>query len=66
MQVRTLQHDTVDALCWRHLGRTDGVVAETLRLNPGLSAQGPLLPAGLAVDLPEPAPATRPMVQLWT
>lgn len=65
MQVRTLQHDTVDALCWRHLGRSDAV-SETLRLNPGLAAKGPLLPAGLAVELPTPTPTTRPLVQLWT
>lgn len=66
MKVRTLQGDTVDLLCWRHLGRTEGVVAETLRINPGLAARGPLLPAGLAVELPEPAPAVQPLVQLWT
>ncbi|MDH0866444.1 tail protein X [Mitsuaria sp. GD03876] len=66
MRVRTLQGDTVDALCWRHLGRTEGVVAQTLLLNPGLADHGPVLPVGLAVDLPIPQPSTRPMVQLWT
>lgn len=65
MQVRTLQHDSVDALCWRHLGRTDAV-PETLRLNPGLAALGPLLPAGVLVTLPEPTPAVQPLVQLWS
>ncbi|WAC70811.1 tail protein X [Roseateles sp. SL47] len=66
MQVRTLQGDTVDALCWRHLGRTDGVVADTLLLNPGLAEWGPILPVGLLVELPTPKPSTRDMVQLWT
>lgn len=66
MQVRTHQHDTVDQLCWRHLGRTQGVVEATLELNPGLAAQGALLPAGTLVDLPStPITSTRPMVQLW-
>jgi len=66
MLVRALQGDTVDALCWRHLGRTDGVVAQTLLLNPGLADHGPVLPVGLQVALPPPKPSTRPMVQLWT
>ena len=43
MQVRTHQHDTLDALCWRHLGRTEGVVEAALELNPGLAAHGPVL-----------------------
>ena len=34
MQVRTHQNDTVDALCWRHLGRTERMVEATLELNP--------------------------------
>ncbi|MDI5563536.1 tail protein X, partial [Salmonella enterica subsp. enterica serovar Kentucky] len=25
MKVRAHQYDTVDALCWRHYGRTQGV-----------------------------------------
>jgi phage tail protein X len=65
MRVRALQGDTVDALCWRHLGRTEGVVEATLELNPGLAAHGPFLPEGLAVDLAEPAPAPQRLVQLW-
>lgn len=66
MHVRAIQGDTVDALCWRHLGRTDGVVAETLRINPGLADLGPFLPVGQLVKLPTLQPSTRPMVQLWT
>lgn len=67
MQVRALQHDTVDQLCWRHLGRTQGVVEATLELNPGLANHGPFLPAGLSVEL-APLPTTsarKPTVQLW-
>lgn len=66
MLVRSLQGDSVDALCWRHLGRTDGVVVETLRINPGLADLGPILPVGVAVQLSTPQISTRPMVQLWT
>ncbi len=68
MQVRTHQNDTVDQLCWRHLGQTERVVEATLELNPGLAAAGPILPAGMAITLPDHATmpaATRPTVNLW-
>ena len=51
MQVRTHQNDTVDQLCWRHLGKTERVVEATLELNPGLAAAGPILPAGMAISV---------------
>ena len=67
MQVRAQQHDTVDALCWRHLRATRGVVEQTFELNPGLADHGPVLPHGLVVTLPDPAsePTTVPTVTLW-
>lgn len=68
MQVRTHQNDTVDQLCWRHLGQTERVVEATLELNPGLAAAGPVLPGGMAITLPDPSTtpaATRPTVNLW-
>lgn len=68
MQVAALQGDTLDLLCWRHLGTTSGVVEESYRLNRGLADVGPILPEGTAVTLPErPAstPATRETVNLW-
>ncbi|MBK1711312.1 tail protein X [Rubrivivax gelatinosus] len=67
MKVRALQGDTVDALCWRHLGRTQGVVEATLELNKGLAASS-VLAAGQLVELAEPAASTtttRSTVQLW-
>jgi phage tail protein X len=71
MQTRSLQGDTVDMLCWRHLGRTAGVTEQTLAMNPGLAAKltqtGGVLPNGTLVDLPEPleAQAVRETVRLW-
>jgi phage tail protein X len=53
MRVIARQGDTVDALCYRHLGRTQGVVEATLELNAGLADLGPVLPNGYAVDLPD-------------
>ncbi|KGT95261.1 tail protein X [Erwinia typographi] len=66
MKVRALQYDTVDALCWRHYGRTQGVTEQVLQANPGLAGYGPVLPHGLEVELPDVAPAvTSQTVQLW-
>jgi phage tail protein X len=60
--------ETVDAICWRVLGRTQGVTEQVLALNPGLAALGPALPAGTMINLPEVAqltPAVRETVNLW-
>lgn len=68
MRVNAHQGDTLDLLCHRHLGRTSGVVEQTLRDNPGLAALGPVLPHGTAVTLPDAAPAAPPQndfIQLW-
>lgn len=66
-QLRTIQNDTVDALCWRHYGRTAGVVEAVLDANPGLADHGPQLPTGLLVTLPDlqSSAPTRAMVNLW-
>jgi phage tail protein X len=52
---------TVAKLLWRHGGRrgnTSARLAETLELNPGLAALGPVLPLGTRVTLPDLPPAS--------
>ncbi len=44
MQVIAQQGDTVDALCWRYFGRTQGVVEQVYSLNAGLADAGAILP----------------------
>jgi phage tail protein X len=65
--VYTRQHDSVDALCWRHYGRTAGVSEAVLAANPGLADLGVVLPHGHAVTLPpdQPTAPSRAVVQLW-
>ena len=67
MIVIAQQGDTVDALCWRHYRQTAGSTEQVLELNPGLSAIGAILPEGYQITLPDqlPAPATKPLIQLW-
>ena len=64
------QGETLDAICWRVLGRTEGVTEQAYDLNPHLAALGPVLPGGTRVTLPETATATatpvrRATVKLW-
>ncbi|GGZ02749.1 tail protein X [Novosphingobium colocasiae] len=64
----TFDGETLDALCWRVLGRTAGVTEQVLALNPALATLGTALPAGIVVTLPELteiAPSLRETVQLW-
>ncbi|MGO1068414.1 tail protein X [Lysobacter sp. CA199] len=68
MRAYAAQGETLDALCWRVLGRTAGVVEAAIAANPGLADLGPVLPHGTPVDLPDPVartPQTRPLIQLW-
>jgi phage tail protein X len=67
MIVRAMQGDTVDAICWRHYGRTAGLTEQVLALNPGLAEFGPTLPDGVAITLPDqPATPDQPArLQLW-
>lgn len=66
MRVQAQQYDTVDALCWRHYGRTEGVTEAVYRANPGLAELGPILPTGYWLELPNTTvPAQQNIIQLW-
>ncbi|ENX6882558.1 tail protein X [Escherichia coli] len=70
MKTFALQGDTLDAICVRYYGRTEGVVeavlAAVLAANPGLAELGAVLPHGTAVELPDvqTAPVAE-TVNLW-
>ena len=67
MRVRAVQGDSIDSICWRHLGQTQGVVEKVLELNPGLASLGAVLPSGTEVLLPArdvQAPIKK-TVKLW-
>ncbi|MBG6247337.1 MULTISPECIES: tail protein X [Symbiopectobacterium] len=65
MIVNALQGDTVDLLCYRHYGTSQGVTEQVIAANPGLSRQI-FLNAGQAVMLPDIArKAEQETVQLW-
>ncbi|WP_185998225.1 tail protein X [Novosphingobium aerophilum] len=56
--VIAMQGDTLDMICWRVLGTTEGeVVEQAYALNPGLAALGTILPEGRTITLPDPPAA---------
>ncbi|MEN3261315.1 tail protein X [Sodalis endosymbiont of Spalangia cameroni] len=66
MKIHAGQYDTVDALCQRYYGRTQGVTEWVLQHNPGLAEVGPFLPHGYPVELPDRVgEAPVQTVQLW-
>ncbi|STE82325.1 Tail protein X (GpX) [Escherichia coli] len=64
MKVKALEGDTVDSLCFRYYGTTQGVTEKVLDANPGLCQQV-FLDAGQEVEMPEPEKKKREMIQLW-
>ncbi|MBS0501105.1 MAG: tail protein X [Proteobacteria bacterium] len=63
--VRANEHDTLDALCHRHLGRTAGTVEATLAATPGLARRAADLGAGEPVTLVAAPVQPRNLIQLW-
>lgn len=63
--LRAQQNDTLDAISWRHYGRS--VVEQLMAANPQLADLPPILPIGTLVYLPDiPDPQQiRQTIQLW-
>jgi len=66
--VRARQGDTVDKLVFARYGKTDGIVATVLDLNPGLAAIGMILPLGTEVFMPTivTQDLVKPTITLWS
>lgn len=67
LKYTTREGDTADLIAWKHYGRLEGrMVERLLEANPGLADHGPILPAGVSVQLPEVAPQDKvDGVRLW-
>lgn len=62
------QNDILDDVVFRFYGDTDGrIVERVLEANPGLADHGPVLPAGIEIELPErdPSPPVQTLTRLW-
>lgn len=66
-QFRTSEGDTVELIAWKYYGTQAGQVVEQLLVaNPGLADRGPVLPAGVVVNLPDmPTAGQSKGVKLW-
>ncbi|MGP3592646.1 tail protein X [Vagococcus sp. WN89Y] len=66
MKVYAQQGDTLDVICARYYGRTEGVFETVLAANPGLAELGAVLAHGTAIELPavQSSPVTE-TVNLW-
>ncbi|ONF43266.1 phage tail protein [Marinobacter lutaoensis] len=64
---RTKDGDVLDAVCLAWYGRARGVVEAVLAANPGLAERGPVLPAGILIELPEfnRTPVNEATIRLW-
>ncbi len=63
---KTKDGDTLDAICWRHYGRTSGAVEKVLIANRHLENYDAVLPNGVIINLPviEP-PKNNQKIKLW-
>lgn len=62
----TRDGDVLDLICWRHYGRTAGIVEKVLEANYGLAALGPIYPHSVTIFLPElPAPKVKKVINIW-
>lgn len=65
MKHLTKEGERLDMICKAHYGR-ESAVHDVLEANRHLAKVGPVLPAGLIIDLPElQDPVTRKVVRLW-
>ena len=65
MKYRTKTGDMLDLVCHRYYGDSIYSVEAVYDANPGLAAHGPILPAGVNIDLPEAQPAEPQTIRLW-
>lgn len=64
---RSKEGDTVDAIVWKYYGRqNERIVEQVFAANPGLADQGPDLPSGIRIALPDiETTAQSDTVRLW-
>ena len=65
MTVTTQKNDTLDAICYRTLGRTD-IIEDVINAN-SHALDSPVLPSGLEIRIPD-LPEVKPIkttIKLW-
>lgn len=49
----TKDGETLDYICWKIYGKTEGILEQVLSQNSGLAALGSTYPSGIEIKLPE-------------
>lgn len=66
VKYQTRRGDMLDWICHQHYGQRPKAVEAVLEANPGLARYGPILPAGLVIDLPDLGPSEQKnRIRLW-
>ena len=69
MEVYAQQNDNLDAILYRHFGKSEGLLEIACELNPHLMNQ-PVIPIGTIVNLPDPdtekISVAQDTLQLWS
>jgi phage tail protein X len=66
MIYQTKDGETLDLICWRHYGRTAGVVEKVLVANRHLAEYGAVFPAGVRIALPViDEPKSNQKIKMW-
>lgn len=65
MRYRTKDGDVLDLICRNYYGDAPHSVEAVYDVNTGLAAYGPILPAGIVIDLPEAQPVEPQTIRLW-
>lgn len=67
VQYETKLGDMLDAICYEYYEGRTGALEAVLSANPGIASLGPILPAGLLIDLPDLGePETASAITLWS
>ena len=62
---QTKDGDVLDLICRNHYGNVDAALNAVLVANPGLSANEPVLPAGILILLPDLDVSEVTTIRLW-
>lgn len=66
VKYQTRRGDMLDWICHQHYGQRPKAVEAVLEANPGLARYGPILPAGLVIELPDLGPSEQKnRIRLW-
>ncbi len=63
--IKTSDGDVLDRLCQQHYGHLMGTVEAVLEANPGLAGLSQPFVFGVAIHLPDLAPARTDVINLW-